>query len=258
MKTNKNSKDIEEFLDDIFKDVEEWDKTESDEEELDLDIDDELENIKAEEDEEEIESNDDSEEEKGKRRIKKFLLLVFGLTILTICHIWLNREDYFGETTTAPSESYCEDFPCDTAAIKRCINAKTGEMEYRGNVKYYVNEDTIFMSERFHFVDIIYTNNETGRIIPESGILSNSGFSSNQIVKQQKNGWWYATIKRSEYKPKEKYTVTAIVLRALYVEDSSDDICYDAYLYNVTPSITRDRTEGTPSKSVQKLLECLD
>ena len=47
MKTNKNSKDIEEFLDDIFKDVEEWDKTESDEEELDLDIDDELENIKT-------------------------------------------------------------------------------------------------------------------------------------------------------------------------------------------------------------------
>ena len=47
MKTNKNSKDIEEFLDDIFMDVEEWDKTESDEEELDLDIDDELENIKA-------------------------------------------------------------------------------------------------------------------------------------------------------------------------------------------------------------------
>ena len=244
MKTNKNSKDIEEFLDDIFKDVEEWDKTDSDEEELDLDIDDELENIKAEEDEEEIESNDDSEEEKGKRRIKKFLLLVFGLAILTICHIWLNREDYFGETTTA--------------AIKRCINAKTGEMEYWGNVKYYVNEDTIFMSERFHFVDIIYTNNETGRIIPASGIISNSGFSPNQIVKQQKNGWWYATVKRSEYKPKDEYTVTAIVLRALYVEDSSDDICYDAYLYNVTPSITRDRTAGTPSKSVQKLLECLD
>ena len=129
MKTNKNSKDIEEFLDDIFMDVEEWDKTESDEEELDLDIDDELENIKAEEDEEEIESNDDSEEEKGKRRIKKFLLLVFGLAILTICHIWLNREDYFGETTTALSESSCVDRRYYTAAMKRCINAKTGGME---------------------------------------------------------------------------------------------------------------------------------
>ena len=228
MKTNKNSKDIEEFLDDIFKDVEEWDKTESEEEELDLDIDDELENIKAEEDEEEIESNNNSQDGEDKCKIRWFMLLVFGLAILTICHLWLNREDYFGETTTAPSESSCVDSPYDTAAIKRCINAKTGEMEYRGNVKYHVNEDTIFMSERFHFVDIIYTNNETGRIIPESGILSSSGFSSNQIVKQQKNGWWYATIKRSEYKPKEKYTVTAIVLRALYVEDSSDDICYDA------------------------------
>ena len=258
MKTNKNSKDIEEFLDDIFKDVEEWDKTESDEEELDLDIDDELENIKAEEDEEEIESNNNSQDGEDKCKIRWFMLLVFGLAILTICHLWLNREDYFGETTTAPSESYCEDFPCDTAAIKRCINAKTGEMEYRGNVKYYVNEDTIFMSDRFHFVDIIYTNNETGRIIPESGIISNSGFSSNQIVKQQKNGWWYVTVKRSESKPKDEYTVTAIVLRALYVEDSSDDICYDAYLYNVTPSITRYRSEGSPRKSVQKLLECLD
>ena len=258
MKTNKNSKDIEEFLDDIFKDVEEWDKTESDEEELDLDIDDELENINAEEDEEEIESNNNSQDGEDKCKIRWFLLLVFGLAILTICHIWLNREDYFGETTTAPSESSCVDSPYDTAAIKRCINAKTGEMEYWGNVKYYVNEDTIFMSERFHFVDIIYTNNETGRIIPESGILSNSGVSSNQIVKQQKNGWWYVTVKRSESKPKDEYTVTAIVLRALYVEDSSDDICYDAYLYNVTPSITRDRTAGTPSKSVQKLIECLN
>ena len=255
MKTTKNSKDIEEFLDDIFKDVEEWDKTESEEDELDLDIDNELENFKA---EEEIESNNNSQDGEDKCKIRWFLLLVFGLAILTTCHIWLNREDYFGETTTAPSESYCEDFPCDTAAIKRCINAKTGEMEYRGNVKYYVNEDTIFMSDRFHFVDIIYTNNETGRIIPESGIISNSEFSSNQIVKQQKNGWWYVTVKRSESKPKDEYTVTAIVLRALYVENSSDDVCYDAYLYNVTPSITRDRTEGTPSKSVQKLLECLD
>ena len=80
----------------------------------------------------------------------------------------------------------------------------------------------------------------------------------NQIVKQQKNGWWYVTVKRSESKPKDEYTVTAIVLRALYVENSSDDVCYDAYLYNVTPSITRDRTEGTPNKSIQKLLECLD
>ena len=95
MKTNKNSKDIEEFLDDIFKDVEEWDKTESEEQELDLDIDDELENIKAEEDEEEIESNNNSQDGEDKCKIRWFLLLVFGLAILTICHLWLNREDYF-------------------------------------------------------------------------------------------------------------------------------------------------------------------
>lgn len=258
MKTNKNSKDIEEFLDDIFKDVDEWDKTESDEEELDLDIDDELENLKAEDDDEAVESNDNSQDGKGKCKTRWFLLLIFGLAVITLCHLWLNREEYFGLAVTTPSESTYVDSPYDTAAIKRCINAKTGEMEYWGNVKYYVNEDTIFMSERFHFVDIVYTDNETCRITPESGIISNSGFSSNQIVKQQKNGWWYATVKRSEYKPKDKYTVAAIVLRALYVEDSSDDICYDAYLYNVTPSITRDKTDGTPNKSVQKLLECLN
>ena len=95
------------------------------------------------------------------------------------------------------------------------------------------------MSERFHFVDIVYTDNETGRIIPESGIISNSGFSSNQIIRQHKNGWWFATVKRSEYKPKNEHTVTAIVPQALYVEDSSDDICYDAYLYNNSPKTER-------------------
>lgn len=138
----------------------------------------------------------------------------------------------------------------DTASVMRCTDVKTHKMEYHGNVAYYVNGDTLFMSRQFSYVQIIRSDRGSGNMI-----LTPSNESV--VIKQRKGSWWYAIIKKY---PESSRTsvVTAIALRNCKdTKEPKYHICWDAYIYNVTNEIGRSKTNVSPNTNVQKLLKIL-
>lgn len=139
----------------------------------------------------------------------------------------------------------------DTASVMRCIDVKTHKIEYHGNVTYYVNGDTLFMSRQFSYVHIIRSDKATGKMI-----LTPSNESV--VIKQRKGPWWYAIIKKYPASSRTS-VVTAIALRNCKdTKEPKYHICCDAYLYNVTNEIGRSRTKGSANTNVQKILNILN
>lgn len=191
-----------------------------------------------------------------KKRLTKLVMVSVAVAISVIVLSLLCMG--ISDTTRQPNE-IGESYPdenihslYDSCEIKRCINAKTHEMESSGFVKYHVNEDTLFMDRHFHFVSIIYS--------APDGKMDTSGRAQSPVIHEndKKGDWWYAVIRRSTLHPQD-YKVTGIVCRALYVENEHEShIVSDAYLYNKTNGISRDKTVGEPTTNIKKLLNMLN
>lgn len=140
--------------------------------------------------------------------------------------------------------------PYDTMSIKRCVDSKHHTFQILGDVRYYSYKDTLFMDRRFSWVQLIYSNRITGKM----DICGNGGAFI--IHNNDKKGkWWYAVISPSKYLNHKAYNVSAIILRSCHVDNEPKvHIAWDAYIFNKTNEIARDRTIGGPTKSIKQLL----
>ncbi len=115
-------------------------------------------------------------------------------------------------------------------------------------VKYYVNQDTLFTSEKYHFLTLGYSWNDDDSQAYQHIIY----FDKRQ---QPCNGWYHIVIDSMTI-PREPDThLSSIVLRS-YVGDKYD---YknrphaNAYLFNATTEIEADRDRNKLSKELSKL-----
>lgn len=233
----------DEVLKEIFKDCDTWDESEDE-------CDDETEEEREERVSKYYEDLERKEQQQKKRRYG-MTILFFVIVGLLVSIYYIMCSDSTNVVKCIPEES-ANTCPYDSCMIKHCVNAKTGEMKTVGKLYYYVSGDTLFMSEHFHFVGMLYSDTE--------GNLDISGRAQSPVIHEgdKKGDWWFAVIKRSTLLP-EDYKVTGIVCRCLYVENEREThIASDAYLYNVTKGVSRDKTIGEPTKSIQKLLPQLN
>ncbi len=118
-------------------------------------------------------------------------------------------------------------------------------------VSYYVNDDTLFTNERYHFVNLIYSSDSTG----EMSYMHMIVFDRNQ--KPDVDGWYHLTF-ADEYIPRISGThLTGIVRRNYYgpLYDASKHTGHpDAYLYNETPNTTEAPTSHSLTPQLKKLL----
>lgn len=139
----------------------------------------------------------------------------------------------------------------ETKLIQRSTAPTGGKMQTLGIVRYYTHKDTIFMDRRFSWVEVKYSNRRTGK-------MDIRGLGEGPIIhdKDRKGKWWYAVIRHSKYLNKKDFYVSAVILRGCHVKNEPKiHIAWDAYLYNITMEIGRDKTTGNPSKAINNLLD---
>ena len=136
----------------------------------------------------------------------------------------------------------------DVCPVKRSISI-SGDIQYEGVVHYYVADNTLYFDRQFHWCQIIYSSTQTGKMLTD-------GKSQSPIIKNKNGKWWYVDISRSTEHTEDAY-VSAIVLRDCVIEgDPKIHRCADAYLYNVTKEIRRDKTKSLTT-NVKRLLNLL-
>lgn len=120
-------------------------------------------------------------------------------------------------------------------------------------VKYYVNGDTLFTSEKYHFVSLGYSWDVDTTLAYQHIIF----FDRKQ--KPDSNGW-YRTVIDKENIPREPEThISSIALRS-YCGDSYDykhKPHADAMLFNATKEVASGRDRNVLSPKLLKLYETI-
>lgn len=121
-------------------------------------------------------------------------------------------------------------------------------------VKYYVNGDTLFTSEKYRFLTLAYSFDDDGTLLYQHIIY----FDTDQ--KQDADGWYHIVFERDEI-PREPGThLSGIVLRNCITPLRPDTIGENhanAYLFNSTIEMPRGRDRNTLSPQLSKLLPAI-
>ncbi len=120
-------------------------------------------------------------------------------------------------------------------------------------VKYYVNGDTIFSSEKYSFASIGYSWDEDTTLAYHNIIF----FDQNQ--KRNKDGW-YSIVIEENYIPREPEThLSSIALRSYRGNryDYKNETHADALLFNVSKEIEAGRDRNVLSPQLKKLYETI-
>ena len=116
-------------------------------------------------------------------------------------------------------------------------------------VKYYVSGDTLFTSEKYHFLTLGYSWDEDSTLAYQHMIFFDKSQQSDS------NGWYHIVIDKNNI-PREPAThISSIALRS-YLGDKYDyrnKPHADAHLYNATKEIVAGRERITLSPQLQKL-----
>lgn len=169
----------------------------------------------------------------------KYLYLIVIATIFTACsHTTPN--DYSAEFETAWFS-----YPNDD------LSSRTDLCE----VKYYVNGDTLFTSEKYFFVSLSYCDND------DVSKHYTQFVYFDKAQKPDERGWYHIIFNRNDIWREPNSHLTSIVLRSYmgdkYSYDKPGTPHADAYLYNITDYIHhgQDRKELTPQ--LKKLLPAI-
>ncbi len=122
-------------------------------------------------------------------------------------------------------------------------------------VNYYVNGDTLFTSEKYHFLTLVYSWDEDNSMAYQHIIY----FDKSQEADPK--GWYHIVIDQYNI-PRESAThLSGLVLRS-YMGEKYDykkpgQPHANAYLYNATTEIDADRERSKLSKELSKLYEII-
>lgn len=120
-------------------------------------------------------------------------------------------------------------------------------------VKYYVNDDTLFTSEKYHFVSLGYSW-DADTTLAYSHIIF---FDRKQNL--DRNGWYRIVIDKENI-PREPGThISSIALRAYMGEkyDYKHSPHADAHLFNATKEVAPGRDRKVLSPELSKLYETI-
>ena len=119
-------------------------------------------------------------------------------------------------------------------------------------VKYYVNGDTVFTSEKYHFVSLGYSRDEDCTLAYQHIIFFDRSQKSNS------DGWYMIRIDKSNI-PREPNThISSIALRAYYGDryDNTEGRPHaDAHLFNATKEVGAASDRNVLSPQLEKLYE---
>lgn len=127
-----------------------------------------------------------------------------------------------------------------------------GERHDIWKVKYYVNGDTLFTSEKYHFLSLVYSYNETNEMAFQHIEFFNKQQAANA------DGWYQITLADADIPYEPDTHLSGIVLRS-YLGDKYDYKAYyhahaDAYLFNNTMEMAADRDRNELTQQLRKLL----
>ena len=138
----------------------------------------------------------------------------------------------------------------DTAPMTQ-IAGPHGQVKILGDIKYYVNEDTLFVSEKFHTLMIGYNWNDSGDIAYEYTLFFN--------LKQERNenGWYYLTLLNKGIPRVPGTILSSIVLRNYIgplIEEKSGVYWANTVLYNIRKDMFVGQDKNIISPELHKLL----
>ena len=121
------------------------------------------------------------------------------------------------------------------------------------DVKYYVNEDTLFSSEKYHTLYVGYSTERDGKLSYVYSIF----FDTKQ--KPNDKGWYYITLSDAEI-PRIPFTyLSSIRLRNYFgpLNQKFEGSWPDAVLFNMCPEIANGQDRNTLTPELTKLLPYL-
>ena len=129
-----------------------------------------------------------------------------------------------------------------------------GPVKQLCEVRYYVNGDTLFTSEKYHFLTLAYSFDDDNTLMYQHIIC----FNKDQ--QPDKNGWFHIVFNRDDI-PREPGThLSGIVLRncitPLRPTKEGDDHA-NAYLFNATTEMPRGRDRDKLTPQLSKLLHTI-
>lgn len=151
-----------------------------------------------------------------------------------------------------------ENIQYETAMFYK-IDFKKDEYVAVKEVRYYVNEDTLFTSERYYSFHMYFSDDDSDSIVN----MNSLPFDINQ--KLNKDGWYYITlgkykdnIKRYNRLPNTR--LSAVVLRSYYNGelDSMFSSVPNAVLFNSTKTMAQSRERNKLDRQLQKLLPYIE
>ena len=154
------------------------------------------------------------------------------------------RKEYNEEPITASNECYeTSEFTClpdnRSKRVKLC------------DVRYYVNGDTLFTSEKYHALFLSYSNDSTENLCYTVAVYFD--------ISQQANdyGWFSLTLMDADIDRIPLTHLSAIRLRNYYgnLVNTNENYCWpDAVLYNVTKEIVHGHDRDSITPQIAKLL----
>lgn len=181
--------------------------------------------------------------------MKRNYPLCFGWIILSLlvgaCH---NAKDRIPEQSLH-SEKSIKDGNFIKATFDT-VDIKNNKLMPVKEVRYYVNGDTLFTTEKYHGVLVFYAPMES------DSITSAKFISFDKVNEPNKDGWYYVTFSNVDNFQKFPNTrVHRIVLRGYY--DVHPDSCVkqslDAILFNGSKYSTQDEKIRVMNSELQKL-----
>lgn len=126
-----------------------------------------------------------------------------------------------------------------------------GPVKQLCEVRYYVNGDTLFTSEKYHFLTLAYSFDDDNSLMYQHIVY----FDRTQ--QPDRNGWYHIVLNREDI-PREPGThLSAIVLRncitPLRPPKEGEDQA-NAYLFNATTEMSRGRDRNLLTPQLSKLL----
>lgn len=126
-----------------------------------------------------------------------------------------------------------------------------GPVKQLCETKYYVNGDTLFTSEKYHFLTLAYSFDDDNTLMYQHIIY----FDKNQ--QPDRNGWYHIVFTREDIPREPETHLSGIVLRNCITPLRASRVGEghaNAYLFNSTHEMARGRDRNILSPQLSKLL----
>ena len=169
-------------------------------------------------------------------------LLIVTMTFISSCHY--TRKEYNKELITASNELY------ETSEFTYLSDNRSKRVKLC-DVRYYVNGDTLFTSEKYHALFLSYSSDSTDNLSYTVAVYFDTSQQANVY------GWYYLTLSDADIYRIPLTHLSAIRLRNYYgnLVNLNESYCWpDAVLYNATQEIVYGQDRDTITSQIAKLL----